>query len=80
MIHVSGTFDTPNATEKSAVAVEDDRPVTAVVGEELLDDVVWLTADDDGVELGAVGAQPTLLLDETHQLRVLAAGTARSST
>ena len=63
--------DTEGDREPSVV-VEDHRPVAALVGEELLDHGLGLTSDSDGVELGAVGAEPCLLVDEADQLRVLA--------
>ena len=72
MIHVSGTFETPKATENRPSSSKIDRPVATLVGEEVLHHAVGLTTDGDGVELGAVGTEPGLLVDEADQLRVLA--------
>ncbi len=70
MIHVSGTSDTPNALGYRVALGVHHRPVAATLVEELFDALAGV-AEDDRVELGAVGTERTLLIDELDQLGVL---------
>ena len=71
MIHVSGTSDDAEVVAELVLGVVHDRPVTAALGEELVDLVAGAVAHDR-VELGAVVAERTLLLGELDQLGMLA--------
>ena len=79
MIHVSGTLDTPKATaiEPSSSYTTGQSPPSSAKN---VSHVVAVVVVDDRVQLGAVGAERVLLVDEARRARGAPAGTARSRT